>query len=75
MVSVNSFLDGVLIAAYVTDPNATPCGVVMGRQGNAVLVNECDVKHIIYRPLSEGDITLIVPSAAEAPEIDLSGFF
>lgn len=75
MIHVNSFLGGELIAAYTTNDNAIPQGVVLGRQGNAVLMNECGVYHVVSRPLIEGDITLVLPNAAEAPEIDLSRFF
>lgn len=75
MVHVNSFLDGVLVAAYTTDPNAIPQGVVVGRQGNAVMMDECGVVHVVSRPRSEGDITLVLPNAAGAPEVDLSKYF
>ena len=75
MIHVNSFLDGEIIAAYTTDPNAIPQGVILGRQGNAVLMDECGVLHVISRPRSDGDILEVVPAAASAPEMDLSRFF
>lgn len=76
MVHVNTFLDGVLIAAYILgDDENVPSGRPIGRQGNAVLIKDGDIVHVISRPFDEGDILEVMPAAAGAAAANLSKYF
>ena len=75
MIHVNSFLDGEIIAAYTAADDDVPLGTIEGRQGNAVIIREGELVHVISRPRSEGAILDIIPDAASAPEMDLSMYF
>jgi hypothetical protein len=73
MIHVNTWHGGDVVAAYIADD--VPSGRPVGRQGNAVLLRDEDVVHVISRPRVEGSILDVVPEAAGAPEMDLSGYF
>lgn len=73
MIHVNTWEGGELIAAYTADD--VPPGRPVGRQGNAVLLWDGDMVHVVSRPLIEGPILDVVPGASAAPEMDLSGYF
>lgn len=75
MIHVNTFLDGEIIAAYTAPDEEVPPGIPVGRQGNAVLIMDGGVHHVISRPLIDGDILDVVPAAAGVLEMDLSKYF
>jgi hypothetical protein len=75
MIHINSFLHNEVIAAYIAADDEVPSGTPVGRQGNAVLLRDGDVVHVISRPRVDGKIIDVVPEAAGAPEMDLSGYF
>lgn len=75
MIHINSFIHNEVIAAYIAADDEVPPGIPVGRQGNAVLIRDGDMVHVVSRPRLEGDIHEVVPAAAAVPEIDLSGYF
>lgn len=75
MIHVNTFRNGEIIAAYTAADEDVPSGRIVGRQGNAVLLQDGDTNHVVSRPRIEGNILEVVPAAAAAPEMDLSGYF
>lgn len=76
MIHVDTFINDELVAAYTTTDGEIPPGTVEGRQGNAVLIRGAwDLVHVVSRPRYEGDILNVIPDAASAPEVDLSGYF
>ncbi len=75
MIYVNTFLNNEVIAAYTAADGEVPPGTPAGRQGNAVLIREGELVHVVSRPLVEGGILDVIPGASAAPETDLSGYF
>ena len=75
MIHINSFLNGEVMAAYTAADDDVPPGIPVGRHGNAVLIRNGDMVHVVSRPLIEGDILDAVPAAAGVLEMDLSCYF
>ena len=75
MIHINSFLHNEVIAAYIAADDEVPSGTPVGRQGNAVLLQDGDMFHVVSRPLVEGGILDVIPGAEGAPEIDFSDYF
>jgi len=75
MIHINSFLGPEIIAAYTSEDDDVPPGIPVGRKGNAVLIRDGDMHHVVSRPRIEGDILQVVPDAAGAAEMDLSSYF
>lgn len=72
MIHINSFLNGEVMAAYTAADDDVPPGIPVGRQGNAVLIRDGDMVHVVSRPRIEGGILDVVPAAAGVLEMDLS---
>ena len=75
MIHINTWHAGTIVAAYIAADNEVPPGIPVGRHGNAILIKDGDRDHIVSRPRIEGNILDVVPDAADAPEMDLSGYF
>lgn len=74
MIHVNTWRRGEVIAAYTATDDEVPRGVPFGRQGNAVLIMDGDILHVVSRPIVEGSILDVVPDAAGAPEMNISNY-
>lgn len=75
MIHINTFIRSEIIAAYTAADDDVPGGTPVGRQGNAVLLQDGVVVHVVSRPSIEGSILDVIPDAAASPEIDLSDYF
>lgn len=75
MIHVNTWRAGEIVAAYTAADDDVPLGIPVGRHGNAVLIRDGDIVHVVSRPIIEGDILDVVPSAAGVLKMDLSCYF